>query len=257
MILDKIVAATRVRLDELKEQTDVQTLEKRLIEAMPPRPFAAALKHPDRLGLIAEVKKASPSKGLIAPAFNAAAQAAIYQNSRADCLSVLTEPDFFQGSLDDLSAAREATPKPIIRKDFVLDHIQIAQARLAGADCVLLIASILKDWELRQLRVAARRYGMDALVEIHDEEEARRAIFNGCDFIGINNRDLKTFEVDLGTTARLRKLFPAATTVVAESGVFTREDARRLRDAGADALLVGESLMKSGDAAGAIEDLLA
>ena len=256
MILDKIVASTRLRLDELKSQTDVQAIERRLSEALPPRPFAAALKHKNRLGLIAEIKKASPSKGLIAPDFDAAKQAAIYQNSRADCLSVLTEPEFFQGSLDDLGAARVTTQKPIIRKDFVLDEIQIAQARLAGADCVLLIVAILKDWEIRQLKAAAHRLGMDALVEIHDAEEARRAVFNGADFIGINNRDLKTFEVDLGTTERLRKLLPDAATVVAESGVFTRADANRLRAAGADALLVGESLMKSGDAAGAIEELL-
>lgn len=256
MILDEIVAATRVRLDALKAQTDIQTLEKQLGEALPPRPFAASLRHPNRLGLIAEVKKSSPSKGLIAPDFDAGRQAAIYQNSGADCLSVLTEPDFFQGSLDDLMKARMTTSKPIIRKEFILDHIQIAEARLAGADCVLLIVSILKDWEIRQLKTAAHRYGMDALVEVHDEAEARRAVFNGCDFIGVNNRDLKTFEVDLGTTERVRKLLPADAIVVGESGVFTRADARRLRDAGADAILVGESLMKSGDAARAIEELL-
>ena len=256
MILDEIVAATRARLDALKAHTDVQTLEKQLIEALPPRPFKASLQHPNRLGLIAEIKKASPSKGLIAPNFDAAQQAAIYQDSGADCLSVLTEPDFFQGSLDDLMKARAATSKPIIRKEFILDHIQIAEARLAGADCVLLIVSILKDWEIRQLKTAALRYGMDALVEVHDEDEARRAVFNGCDFIGINNRDLKTFQVDLSTTERIRKLLPADATVVSESGVFTREDARQLRDAGADALLVGESLMKSGDVAGAIAELL-
>ena len=256
MILDKIVAATRIRVDALKAQTDVQTIEKRLSESLPPRPFATSLKHPNRLGLIAEIKRASPSKGLIAPDFDAARQAAIYQTSGADCLSVLTEPDFFQGSLDDLSAAREATSKPIIRKDFVIDQIQIAQARLAGADCVLLIVAILKDWEVRQLKAAAHRYGMDALVEVHDEEEVRRALFNGADFIGINNRNLNTFEVDLATTERLRPLLPAEAIVVSESGVFTQSDARRLREAGADALLVGESLMKSGDAAGAIEELL-
>ena len=255
MILDKIVAATRVRLDALKAQTDIENLEKKLAEAMPPRPFAASLRHPNHLGLIAEVKKASPSKGLIAPNFDAAAQAAIYQNSGADCLSVLTEPDFFQGSLNDLVKARVATDKPIIRKDFMLDPIQVAEARLAGADCILLIVSILSDWEIRQLQDAAKRYGMNALVEIHDEEEARRAVSNGCDFVGINNRDLKTFEVDLGTTERLRKLLPDDATVVSESGVFTKADARRLREAGADALLVGESLMKSGDAAQAIAEL--
>lgn len=256
MILDKIAAATRARVDQLKSQTDVQALEKRLSEALPPRPFAASLRHPNRLGLIAEIKKASPSKGLIAPDFNAARQAKIYDSARADCLSILTEPDFFQGSLNDLSAAREVTQKPILRKEFIIDQIQIAEARLAGADCILLIMAILKDWEVRQLKAAAHRYGMDALVEVHDEAEVKRALFNGADFVGINNRNLNTFEVDLATTERLRPLLPGDVAVVSESGVFTREDARRLREAGADALLVGESLMKSGDAAGAIEELL-
>ena len=168
----------------------------------------------------------------------------------------MTEPDFFQGELTHLSSARAVAGKPVIRKDFFLDQIQIAEARLAGADCILLIVSILKDWEIRQLKASAKRYGMDALVEVHDEADVRRALFNGCRFIGINNRDLKTFEVDLGTTERLRKLLPDDCTVVAESGVFTRADARRLRDAGADALLVGESLMRSSNPAGAIEELL-
>jgi indole-3-glycerol phosphate synthase len=256
MILDKIVAATRERVDTLKQETDIFQLEKRLIEALPPRPFAAALKHPDRLGLIAEIKKASPSKGLIAPDFNPEAQAAQYRDSKADCLSVLTEPDFFQGDLDHLTIARGVSGKPCLRKDFIIDEIQIPEARLAGADCILLIVSILKDWEIRQLKAAAKRLGMDALVEVHDEEDLRRALFNGCKVIGINNRNLQTFEVDLAVTERLRKLIPDDCTVVSESGVFTREDARRLRDAGADALLVGESLMRSGQPAQAIDELL-
>ncbi|MBW3637240.1 MAG: indole-3-glycerol phosphate synthase TrpC [Armatimonadetes bacterium] len=256
MILDQIVAATRLRVEALKQQTDVQDLEKQLGEAMPPRPFAASLKHSDRLGLIAEIKKASPSKGVIAPDFDAALQAAIYRDALADCLSVLTEPQWFQGDLEHLRAAREVSRKPVLRKDFIIDEIQIVEARLAGADCILLIVSVLKDWEVRQLKAAAHRLGMDALVEVHDETDLKRALFNGSDFIGINNRDLQTFEVDLGTTERLRKLIPSGCTVVAESGVFRHEDARRLREAGADALLVGESLMRSGDAAGAIEALL-
>ncbi len=256
MILDKIVATTKIRVDSLKEQTDLISLEKRLVEVLPTRPFAASLKHPDRLGLIAEIKKASPSRGLIAPDFDAAKQASLYGHSLADCLSVLTEPDFFEGQLDDLAAARAVVSKPVIRKDFIIDPIQIAEARLAGADCILLIVSILSDWEIRLFKTAAKRYGMDALVEVHNEKETERALANGCKFIGINNRDLKTFEVDLGTTERLRKMIPADCLVVAESGVFTRDDARRLRDAGADALLVGESLMKSGDVAGTIEQLL-
>jgi indole-3-glycerol phosphate synthase len=256
MILSQIVAATRLRVDALKTQTSTQTLEKQLVDALPPRPFMAALKHENRLGLVAEIKKASPSKGVIAPDFSAEKQAALYRDSLADCLSVLTEPDFFQGQLQDLSLARGVARKPCLRKDFIIDEIQIVEARLAGADCILLIVSILKDWELRQLKAAAKRLGMDALVEVHNEEEARRALFNGAKFIGINNRDLKTFEVDLGTTERVRALLPADCTVVAESGVFTRDDARRLRAAGADALLVGESLMRSTNPASAIEELL-
>ncbi len=256
MILDQIIAATRLRVEAFKRETDVQTLEKHLAEALPPRPFAAALKHPNRLGLIAEIKKASPSKGIIAPDFDAAKQAAIYRDCLADCLSVLTEPQWFQGDLEHLRTARAVSGKPCLRKDFIVDEIQIVEARLAGADCILLIVSALKDWEIRQLKSAAKRLGMDVLVEVHDENDLKRALFNGADFIGINNRDLQTFEVDLGVTERLRPLIPSGCTVVSESGVFTKDDATRLKNAGADALLVGESLMKSGDARAAIEALL-
>jgi indole-3-glycerol phosphate synthase len=168
----------------------------------------------------------------------------------------LTEPQWFLGDLEHLKRARETSKKPCLRKDFIVDEIQIVEARLAGADCILLIVGALKDWEIRQLKSAAKRLGMDVLVEVHDEAELKRALFNGADFIGINNRNLQTFEVDLSTTERLRPQIPDNCTVVAESGVFTREDARRLREAGADALLVGESLMKSGDAGAAIQDLL-
>ncbi|BCM89849.1 indole-3-glycerol phosphate synthase [Abditibacteriota bacterium] len=256
MILDQIVAATRLRVAELKKTTDVQSLEKRLVEAMPPRPFAAALKHPNRLGLIAEIKKASPSKGIIAPDFDPVKQAQMYREGGADCLSVLTEPQWFLGDLEHMSAARAVANRPTLRKDFIVDEIQITEARLAGADCILLIVSVLKDWELRQLKAAARRLGMDALCEVHDEADAKRALFNGCTFIGINNRDLQTFNVDLATTERLRPLFPETSTIVSESGIFTQSDAHRMRAAGADALLVGESLMRSGDPKTAITELL-
>ncbi len=256
MILDQIVAATRGRVEAFKATTDVRSIEKRLLEVSPPRPFAQALKHPNRLGLIAEIKKASPSKGVIAPDFDPARQAALYRDGGADCLSVLTEPQWFQGDITHLSTARAVSGKPVIRKDFIVDEIQIAEARLAGADCVLLIVSVLKDFELRQLKAAAKRLGMDALCEVHDETDARRALFNGCTFIGINNRDLQTFDVDLNTTERLRPLFPSTCTVVAESGVHTQSDARRLRAAGADALLVGESLMRAGDPKNVIAELL-
>ena len=221
-----------------------------------PRPFSSRLKHADRLGLIAEIKKSSPSKGLIAPDFDVDKQAAVYRDSLADCLSVLTEPKYFHGELAHMSQARAVSGKPVIRKDFIVSDWQVAQARLAGADCILLIAAILSDWELRCFKALARRYKMDVLVEIHTEEEARRAVSNGCEMVGINNRDLATFHVDLSTTERLRKLLPSDVIVVSESGVSTSADARRLREAGADALLVGESLMRSGDAMSAIAELL-
>jgi indole-3-glycerol phosphate synthase len=257
MILDKIVAATRERLAKDRENVSLIQLEAQLPQDadLAPRPFAASLKRPDRLGLIAEIKKASPSKGLIAPDFDARHQAELYRDAGADCLSVLTEPQWFLGDLEHLREARSVSGKPCIRKDFIIDQWQIAQARLYGADCILLIAAMLKDWEIRAFKAAAHRYGMDALVEIHNEEEARRAVANGCKFIGINNRNLQTFEVDLGTTERLRPLLPEDATVVAESGIFTGEDARRMKNAGVDALLVGESLMRSGDVKTSITEL--
>ncbi len=255
MILDKIVAATRERIKRDKEEFTLLQLEA-ILPNETPRPFAVALKHENRLGLIAEIKKASPSKGVIAPEFDHRKVAELYRDSPADCLSVLTEPQFFQGELRYLREARDISEKPCLRKDFIVDEFQVAQARLYGADCILLIAAILKDWEIRQLKASARRYGMDALVEIHDAEEARRAVANGCKFIGINNRNLNNFEVDLATTEKLRPLLPADAIIVAESGVFTNADALRLKNAGADALLVGESLMRSANPAAAMTELL-
>lgn len=262
MILQEIVASTKERVAREMGRESLRDIESRLETALAsdpklaPRPFAASLKHASRLGLIAEIKKSSPSRGLIAPDFDAQKQAALYRDSLADCLSILTEPKYFHGELWHMSQAREVSGKPVIRKDFIISDWQIAQARLAGADCILLIAAILSDWELRCFKALAHRYQMDALVEIHTEEEARRAVSNGCELVGINNRDLATFHVDLSTTERLRKLLPSDVTIVAESGVSGCEDARRLREAGADALLVGESLMRSGDVKSAIEELL-
>lgn len=255
MILDDLVRATTERVRREKEELPQVMLERRL-PSEPTLPFAARLRHPERLGLIAEIKRASPSKGDIAPDADPAVVAAQYREAPADCLSVLTEPDYFKGQLQDLRTAREVSGKPCLRKDFIVDQYQIVQARLWGADCILLIAAILKDWEIRAFRHAARQHGMDALVEIHDEEEARRAVANGCQFVGINNRDLSNFEVDLATTERLRPLLSSNSVVVAESGIHGPEDARRLRAAGADAILVGESLMRSGDPGSAIRNLL-
>ncbi len=255
MILDDIVAATQKRVALLKDEYSLLQLEKQFTDDAP-RPFMAALQHPNRLGLIAEIKRASPSKGLIAPDFDPVRQAQLYKNGGADCLSVLTEPDFFQGHLSHLRQARDASGLPVLRKDFIIDETQIAEARLHGADCILLIMAILRDWQVRAFKHVASRYGMDALVEIHNEEEANRANANGCTFVGINNRDLRTFEVDLSTTERLRPLLNFETIVVGESGIATRSDAQELRMAGCDALLVGESLMKSGDVNSSIRELL-
>jgi len=257
LILQKIVEATKLRVEAGKALQSLKELESQLSQnADQPRPFATSLKHADRLGLIAEIKKSSPSKGLIAPDFDHRKVAEIYRDSQADCLSVLTEPDFFEGELHYLTEARQVSGKPCLRKDFIIDEWQIAEARLAGADCILLIAAILSDWEIRCFKAAAKRFGMDALVEVHDAEETRRAVANGCDFVGINNRNLKTFEVDLATTEKVRPLLGDDVVVVGESGVFTNADAKRLRNAGVDALLVGESLMRSENPIASIEELL-
>lgn len=255
MILQQIVESTKIRVEQAKEGRTWQQLEKELPDEKP-RPFAAALKHDDRLGLIAEIKKRSPSKGIIAPNFDHRRMAEVYRDSEADCLSVLTEPEYFAGDLQHLREAREISGKPCIRKDFIIDEWQIVEARLYGADSILLIAAILTDWQIRAFKHMAEEYGMDALVEVHDEVEAKRAVANGCSFVGINNRNLQTFEVDLAVTERLRPLLPDKAVVVGESGVFTRDEAQRLRNAGVDALLVGESLMKSGDPKAAIQELL-
>lgn len=256
MILQEIVASTKIRVAQGKEKQSFSQLEEQLSEQDSPRPFAAALKHENRLGLIAEIKKRSPSKGIIAPDFDHRKMAELYRDSQADCLSVLTEPEYFSGELHHLTEARAISGKPSLRKEFIIDEWQIAEARAHGADCILLIAAILDDAQLQSFMQAAARYGMDALLEIHDEAEAKRAAASGSTFIGINNRNLNTFEVDLATTEKLRPLLPDSATIVGESGVFTHGDAQRLKDAGVDALLVGESLMRSGDPKTAIAELL-
>ncbi len=256
MILDDIVAATKIRVAKEKSERPFSQLEKQLPDVSAPRPFAAALKHPNRLGLIAEIKRRSPSKGVLCAEFDHKKIARQYRDGGADCLSVLTEPDFFDGRLQYLKDARAGSSLPCLRKDFIIDEYQITQARIFGADCILLIAAILTDWQVRCFKAAAHRYGMDALFEVHDETEARRATNCGCDFIGVNNRNLQTFELDLATTEKLRPLLPQGATIVGESGVFSGADAKRLREAGADAILVGESLMKADDVGAAIKELI-
>lgn len=226
------------------------------------RDFTAALVSPRRgdIGLIAEVKKASPSLGVICPDFDAVRIARQYEAAGASCLSVLTDERFFQGSLDYLKEIRQAVSLPLLRKDFIIDERQILEAIEGGADAILLIVAILSDDQLSHFHSLADAAGLAALVEVHDEDELDRALRCGARLVGVNNRDLKTFRVDLGTTERLGRRLVAASDatprlLVGESGIHRRDDVARLQAAGCRAILVGESLMKSGDIAGKVAEL--
>jgi indole-3-glycerol phosphate synthase len=219
------------------------------------RDFLAALtgRQP---GVIAEIKKASPSKGVLATEFDPAAIAQLYQEGGAAALSVLTDEKHFQGSLSDLESARGAVRLPALRKDFTVDAYHVHQAAAYGADAILLIAAILTESEMREFRELAERYGMAALVEVHDAEELEPAVASGARLIGVNNRNLHTFEVSLETSIRLAEKIPAGVVKVAESGIHSSADVQQLQAAGYQAFLVGEHLMKSGDPAGALRALL-
>ena len=244
MILDEIVAARRADLVEEEERTPLAVLEKEAAAAPGPRDFRAALGKPG-LSVIAEIKRASPSRGAIATEIDPAQVAADYQRGGAAALSVLTERRYFLGSNETLQAARAATDLPILRKDFIVAERQIVEARAIGADAILLIAAVLDDPTMARLYALAGELGLACLFETHDGGEVRRVVDCGAQIIGVNNRNLKTMEVDLATFERLRPLIPAGATIVAESGVHTAEDARRMERAGADAILVGESLMRA------------
>jgi indole-3-glycerol phosphate synthase len=225
----------------------------------PPRGFLAALRAKTAAGgeaLIAEIKRASPSKGLIRADFDPPAIAAAYAAAGATCLSVLTEPRHFQGRAEYLMAARAAVPLPVLQKDFVLDPWQVLDARAIGADCILLIIAALADDQARELAAAAAELGMDVLVEVHDRAELDRALALGLPLLGINNRNLATLAVDLATTEGLAPLVPAGRHVVAESGLASRADLDRMGRAGVRSFLVGESLMREADIGGAVRRLL-
>lgn len=263
-ILDTIVAQKKIEIARLPATpVTTESLQAAVARRGGVRDFTAALRHPPAgdIGLIAEVKKASPSAGVLCPDFDPVRIARAYAASGAACLSVLTDEKFFQGSLEYLKQIRAAVDRPLLRKDFIIDDRQILEAIEWGADAILLIVAILTDEALLRFQALAKAAGLAVLVEVHDEAELDRAIAVGATLIGVNNRNLKTFQVDLATTERLaRKLFaetgPRLPLLVAESGIHTRADVARLKACGARAILVGESLVKGGDIPGKAAELL-
>jgi len=252
-MLTRILERRRQRLAEEMAGTSERELRIRAADLPPPRDFRAALDHAAGLGLIAEIKRATPSRGPIALALDPAERARAYQAAGADCLSVLTEPDFFRGSADDLRRARAACALPILRKDFLVDPWQVWEARAMGADAVLLIVAALDGARMREMRDAAREAGLHALVEVHTAEELAGAA--DADLIGVNSRNLRTLEISLDTMVSVLNLVPKRVLAVAESGLRTGDDARRARAAGARALLVGEEVVTRGEPAGKIREL--
>ena len=257
MYLPEILAHHRKDVEERKARADLRALEQAAAEHAP-RGFARALRAraADGIAVIAEVKKASPSKGLIREDFDPVTIAQQYEAGGAACLSVLTDEKFFQGSMENLRLASAAVGLPCLRKDFMVDEFQLLEARANQADAILLIVAALTDAELKTLRNVARSLELDVLCEVHDVEETRRALELGCECVGVNSRDLKTFEVSLDRACELAELLPKTSVRVAESGIHTAADIKRLRSAGFDAFLIGESLMRQADPEVALRELI-
>ena len=254
-ILDRIIAAKRQEIEQTRARSSAGELERRAAAAPPPRGFRAALERGPGVQVIAEVKKASPSAGVMKDDFDPASVARLYERHGAACVSVLTDGPFFQGSLADLEAVRAAVALPILRKDFILDRLQLLEARAAGADAVLLIAEVLDDEALARLLRQAAELGLQALVELYERENLPRVLAAGARLVGVNNRDLRTFETRLEHTLELAEKMPAEVCLVSESGVRTRADVERLRAAGVRAVLVGETLMRAADVGAKLREL--
>ncbi len=256
MILDEIIAHKKEELSETKRQAPFPDIRSKALDAAPTRGFGKALSGTGGIRLIAEVKKASPSKGVIREDFDPVKISQIYEKYGASCLSVLTERKFFQGDLEYLGRIRKVVKLPLLRKDFIIDEYQIHEARAAGADAILLIAACLEKQQIEDYLEIARQLGLDVLVESHTYKELDKTLHAGAALVGINNRDLKTFAVSLQTTLDLLKDIPDDRMVVSESGIRTRSDVVKLHDAGVDAVLVGESLMRETDIGKKVKELL-
>lgn len=258
MFLDRIVITKKQEVELLKESVTIAAMEKRIAELPDCLGFELALSSGRNrsMGLIAEVKKASPSKGLIRDDFEPVRLAKAYEQAGADCISVLTDVQYFQGSNDYLTRVREAVRVPLLRKDFTIDPLQIYEARCIGADAILLIAAILTSAQLREYQAIARGIGLDVLIEVHDQEELERVLELQPTMVGINNRNLKTFVTDLRVTEKLVKLIPNGVTVVSESGISKAEEIDWLLSVGSHAVLVGEHFMRQPDVSAAVHGLM-
>ncbi|MDD5383000.1 MAG: indole-3-glycerol phosphate synthase TrpC [Candidatus Margulisbacteria bacterium] len=257
MILDDIISDKQQEVTALKAYFAGKDLDNIIVQLPVPRDFLKAF-HKGRFSLIAELKKASPSAGVIREKFEPITLAKTYEESGATAISVLTDKKYFQGKLGYLKAAKDSTTIPILRKDFIIDEAQLYESRIAGADGVLLIARVLNDNELERLLKLARKLGMEAVVEVHNADEVKRALKIDAKIVGINNRDLDTFKVDLNITLGLVKQYPGLKEriVISESGIETRDDILRLKQAGVDGVLIGEALMKSNNIPAKIGELL-